>query len=153
MIDRMKGAGIVLMVFAHSHIPQPFYGAIFIFHMPLFFLLSGYLYKERPLKDVLQRNWQKILKPYLWSIVIVTPVCIYLYGKDWLLTALFTKNVHLICGHDWNGYIGPLWFLLAYFVTMIVMNIVRRVRNIWAEIGILLVLFEISKVVTSVVLM
>ena len=43
-MDYAKAVGIALVVFAHM--PSRFAGIIFLFHMPLFFILSGYLYKS-----------------------------------------------------------------------------------------------------------
>ncbi len=37
----------------------------FAFHMPLFFIISGYLYKERPIMDIIRRNTKKVLVPYI----------------------------------------------------------------------------------------
>ena len=33
--------------------------------MPLFFIISGYLYKERPIMDIIRRNTKKVLVPYI----------------------------------------------------------------------------------------
>ena len=42
--DIAKGLGIILMVLAHAG--GPFIKFIYLFHMPLFFILSGYFFKE-----------------------------------------------------------------------------------------------------------
>ena len=143
VIDNMRGLGILLMVLGHSSIPFPLYKIIFTFHMPLFFLLSGYLYKERPLREIVRHNYEKVLKPYMWCLLLCTPICLYFYKGDWLLTCLFTKNVPMICGFDWNGQIGPLWFLLAYFVSSILLWAVKRIGKKYIEVGVLLLLFEL----------
>ena len=46
-IDALKGLGILLMIIGHSNLPFNLRGLIFVFHMPLFFIVSGYLYKVR----------------------------------------------------------------------------------------------------------
>ena len=49
-IDSAKGIGIILMLLGHvSAMPKYFIILIFSFHMPLFFFLSGYLYKSQNL--------------------------------------------------------------------------------------------------------
>lgn len=45
IIDVIKGYGICLMVCGHSG--APFRNLIYLFHMALFFLASGYLWKDR----------------------------------------------------------------------------------------------------------
>ena len=45
MIDLMKGIGIFLVVLAHTEPPHVEY--IKLFHMAVFFIWSGYSYKDR----------------------------------------------------------------------------------------------------------
>lgn len=149
-IDRMKGIGILLMVLGHCAIPLILNKAIFAFHMPLFFIVSGYLYKEKTIRNVISRNFKKILIPYFITIAIVTPICLLRYGNDWILTILFTKNVPSICGYDWRGYIGPLWFLLAFFNTALFFNIIKRIKCEVTEIIVLLVVFEAAWIFYSI---
>ena len=42
VLDSMRGIGIVLMVLGHSGFPGT--GFIYLFHMALFFMLSGWLF-------------------------------------------------------------------------------------------------------------
>ena len=42
-----KGIGILLMVAAHAGIPDMVNRFIVMFHMPLFFFMSGYCFKEK----------------------------------------------------------------------------------------------------------
>ena len=45
VIDSMRGIGIVLMVLGHSGFPGTDF--IYLFHMALFFMLSGWLFSLR----------------------------------------------------------------------------------------------------------
>lgn len=42
-IDVLKGIGILFMVLGHMHFSVIFIHYVYAFHMPLFFLISGYL--------------------------------------------------------------------------------------------------------------
>ena len=42
-----KGIGILLMVAAHAGIPDVISRFIVMFHMPLFFFMSGYCFKDK----------------------------------------------------------------------------------------------------------
>lgn len=44
-IDIAKGIGIILVVY--GHLACPVAREIFLFHMPLFFLLSGYFFLQK----------------------------------------------------------------------------------------------------------
>lgn len=74
-IDWAKFAGIVLVVYAH--VPHAvFSNQIFLFHMPFFFMISGWLYKERPFKQEVIRTFKSLVLPYLiYNVVllIITP--------------------------------------------------------------------------------
>jgi fucose 4-O-acetylase-like acetyltransferase len=52
VFDIMKGVGIILMIIGHCAIPRLLWHFIFSFHMPLFFIISGFFFKPKP---VIQR--------------------------------------------------------------------------------------------------
>lgn len=45
-IDALKGFGILLVIVGHSGCPAWLLHWLYIFHMPLFFMLSGLMVKE-----------------------------------------------------------------------------------------------------------
>ena len=149
MIDNLKGIGILLMILGHSSPPSFLYNFIYTFHMPIFFIVSGYLFNKKLITDVIQRNIRKILIPYFFTLLIITPISFYRYGVDWFFTILFTKNVLPVCGFNWEGLTGPLWFLLAFSNSLIIVSILRKTGNIVFEIMILLSLFEICTFITE----
>ena len=56
-IDILKGLGILTVVFAHCYIPDELLKKIiYTFHMPLFFLISGYLHKTNSMKILINLN-------------------------------------------------------------------------------------------------
>lgn len=47
-IDIAKGIGIILVVIGHLHgINHIIHDFFYLFHMPLFFIISGYLYNHK----------------------------------------------------------------------------------------------------------
>lgn len=74
-VDWAKVIGISLVVYAH--IPNaPLSSIVFLFHMPFFFMISGWLYKPRPLKQEWKRTWRCLIVPYLIynvGLLIITP--------------------------------------------------------------------------------
>ena len=64
-IDMAKGYGIILVMIAHLCEWTPVGRVIYSFHMPLFFLLSGYLFSIRgSFPEFLKRKAQGMLIPY-----------------------------------------------------------------------------------------
>ena len=121
-IDWAKALGILLVVMGHSNYSQQdIIPMIFMIHMPLFFVASGYLFKtNKTLKEITQSNIRTLLIPYLLFNLISL---VYLSGST------FVKQV-TGADVDWNGQIfqpmcdtllgvpgnllcGPTWFLLA----------------------------------------
>ena len=59
-VDLSKFVGIFAMVWGHSGVNESMDIIIHAFHMPLFFFLSGYLYKDRGIK----KKAKPLLIPY-----------------------------------------------------------------------------------------
>lgn len=56
-IDVARGFVIILMLIGHANAPDPLVKAIFGFHMPFFFILSGFLYNKN---KMVRTRFQKI---------------------------------------------------------------------------------------------
>lgn len=54
--DIAKGIGMFLVVMGHVHGMNRTYGVIYSFHMPLFFLISGYFFKLIDKKILLKKS-------------------------------------------------------------------------------------------------
>ena len=118
----MKGIGIIAVIIGHlSH-----YGTMFIFsfHMPLFFIIAGFLYKRIPLSVSAKKDFNRLVIPYL-----ITGFSIYFLD---LLASIYFKHdpTHWLIGTLWGSgspnhtsalfakfpTIGAIWFLLALFM-------------------------------------
>lgn len=63
-----KAIGIILMVVVHAGLPQMEANFIIMFHMPLFFIVSGYCFKEKYLSnntDFIKRKIKGLYIPYI----------------------------------------------------------------------------------------
>jgi len=79
-LDVMKGIGIILMVAGHSG--SPFTSIIYLFHMALFFAISGYLWNDRnaeSVKSLLLYGKRKMSSLYV-PFVAITIVFILLHN-------------------------------------------------------------------------
>lgn len=141
-----KGIAIILMVLAHTRFSQ--YGGVYInmFHMPLFFFMSGYCFKEKYLDDTLpymKRRVTGIYWPYLkWSLffLLIHNLCFYTniysdeYGFRGTTSTLYTTSDFLhhaisivtkMLGHE--QLLGGFWFLKSLFVGSIIFYVTRSV--------------------------
>ena len=70
-IDIAKAVGIILMVVGHFNgLPLWFEKWIFSFHMPLFFILSGYLFKPKTEIQVIKGGIKSLVWPYIYTVAI-----------------------------------------------------------------------------------
>ena len=84
LIDLVKGIGIVLMVVRHAK--APYSEIVLLFHMALFFIASGYLYKSDKINNILglQKYIVKKIKglwlPYfLYSVLFILLNNVFIY--------------------------------------------------------------------------
>lgn len=101
---------------------------IFMFHMPLFFIMSGYTFKLKPMGDVVRASAQRLLVPYAIIFVLWQGVK-WLQQPDALnLGALGDLAVRFIFAsespNDDMGVTatGMAWFLMCLFVSRVMLN-------------------------------
>lgn len=127
-IDIAKGIAIVCTILGHS---VSFGGRarnlIFSFHMPLFFLLSGYTIRQIPLSDVsvaTKKDFKRLIIP-VFIMRFINLLVDVLYYRVPILTGLW-NNIRTILWGNGNDYgplpggiqmygVGVLWFLIALF--------------------------------------
>lgn len=132
VIDEIKGLGILLVILGHSGPPMPLYRMIFGFHMPLFFLISGYLYSEEKWNRLGGRMLAvKRARSYLIPYFVLSFVNLFLNGMIELRRFGFGKELAVSTFRHifWIFYsygsaertpnCTPLWFLPCLFITYI----------------------------------
>ena len=118
-LDIAKGLGILFVVWAHAR--GPYSGYMYQFHMPLFFLISGYLFNERTtVKDFILRKVKTLYFPFVfWNVLCITLK--YLFHIQNYSPRGYIKTVaevFLTIGKD-GQFLGATWFLGALFVVSI----------------------------------
>lgn len=126
--DIAKGLAMFCVIAGHMGMAQTFNPFAFSFHMPLFFLISGYFYKNDVAKVL--RNTKRLLTAYLWTVlavIILSEVMpltkVMLRGDDvislakvaghWALAGLYGSGARGDCLGMHLPAIGAVWFLLA----------------------------------------
>jgi fucose 4-O-acetylase-like acetyltransferase len=152
-IDIAKGIGILLVVMGHNDfglVSPFFYKFIYSFHMPLFFFVSGMLFKsEIPFFTMLRRRYQTVLKPYIVITLLIFFMTLSFTKVNFDVAAsrlikAFYANGHYI---DWV----QLWFLPHLFALNIFAfgfyQLVKRIRIPWTS-WLFLVVIQIVGVIT-----
>ena len=121
IIDITKAIGILFVIIGHNSTGL-LCRYIYSFHMPLFFIVSGFLYRQKDVIISLRHDFTKILVPYFFYFLItkcLIPFTIEGVHADSLLQELLrivygsNQNIE-IKGHHIQG-VGYLWFLPALF--------------------------------------
>lgn len=115
-VDVAKGTAIILMVLGHSSLPNTLHQWIFAFHMPLFFILSGFTsnwYMTGGGDDILLFTFRKFImlgRPFIFYSLICLGIiyCFNLASLSW-----------------WRGWGDfALWFVPVLFVALVIARLV-----------------------------
>lgn len=136
-LDVAKGIAIILVVFGHNiqygsfecnnedFFENPLFIAIYSFHMPLFMLISGYLFCH----SIKSYSWSQNVKSRFTKLVL--PIII------WNSIYLFIMDAHkniwegsdIPLGSQLVSYLGAIWFLWAIFWCSMASLVVHRYFN------------------------
>lgn len=148
-IDIARGIGIILVIYGHLISPESHRYLIYAFHMPLFFFLSGLVFKpafDKSLKEIVVKNFKQLMIPYfLFAIFTYLYVVITKPNPDLSPGGIGWQLFGMLYGSGSNGMLGfnvVLWFLPCLFVTRIGFSILTR--NVFKSTYLLGILFTIS---------
>jgi fucose 4-O-acetylase-like acetyltransferase len=125
-IDIAKGIGILCVVLGHVSGAGMAGRVVYLFHMPLFFLLSGLLF--RPVADsagYARRKAVHLLVPYATGVALAGTVYLahqLAHRARPLPLAPWTAAL-LWGGARFDGYFGVLWFLTCLYLAQQLLNL------------------------------
>ena len=145
----MKAIGIILMVLGHAMVwGTPVCNVIYTFHMPLFFLMSGYCFKEKYLWDAKQfviRKLKGIYVPYVaFSLIFLALhnvfTQIYIYDAGWIYgwKDFAWQASRIVTRMSSSEYLlAPFWFLKELFwgnlIFYATLKLVKRKKELKSE--------------------
>lgn len=136
-VTLLKALAILLVVSGHLEFSLMGMFTPYSFQLALFFFISGYLFKEKYLNEVVtfvERRFKSLLVPYfLYNLfyLCVTVLIFHLTGKFWG-EPVTLKNFFItpfLNGHQFD-LSCPLWFVTQLFMTMIAFLFVFRVLKV-----------------------
>lgn len=158
-VDALKGLGMILVIIGHMDLTLVGTSVatfIYTFHMPLFFLVSGYLSIK------MYNNFVVVLKKKARSLLLPYTVffCIsLLFGYIVVPFVILKSNVipevdfiqiiksYLLSGGELTNipiYNFPLWFLPCLFVTELCFYFFKKIKNDWIFFAVLIVIAAIT---------
>ncbi len=135
-IDLLKGFAIILVLLGHSirnnYINlttisiwcEILSSIIYSFHMALFFLISGFLFGNRPIKykDLITKKFKRLLIPYL-----LLSSCTFFFRA--MLPQYVHKNVDITIFAYFDTVIlngGHYWFVYCLLIVFLIFPLIQR---------------------------
>ena len=141
-INILKGLGIIAVVL--GHVGSPFVKIIYMYHMALFFFISGYLYNDKYEKNIFRYILKKIKSLYvpfvIFEIILLTLrntlIRLHIYDISQVNSINSFKDLsenlkYIITFNNMPGesMLGAVWFLKTLFYVSIlyaIFNIVLK---------------------------
>ena len=113
VFDILKGIGILLVIICHKFMKEigPYITA---FHMPLFFIVAGYFYKQNSFIVHLRKDFRRLVIPYLFICIATMFIASVQESRTNHAVSIVT-DVLYGCG-------TPAWFLLGLFGSRAIFN-------------------------------
>lgn len=128
-IDIAKGIGIILVIAGHCFYLGYSY-PLYAFHMPLFFFLSGLLFKDKKegFGDFFKSKTKSLMRPWLIILCISFLVCLAI--PQWrnmitlkvVLSDLYTANTNVFQN-------SSLWYLVCFFFMSLIFFFVNKIKK------------------------
>lgn len=133
----------MLVYLGHAHVPGIIY--IYLFHMPMFFIISGFCWNEDKNRSMAFIAFaKKKFKSYMMPYFKVATIClltlgigksIIVYGFsdafcDQILKYLFGITVYSRGTVEWLPQCSPIWFLSCLFCAEIIFYWIMKTKNL-----------------------
>ena len=130
-IDVAKGLGIILVVIGHVKLPL-LKDWVYRFHMPMFFMLSGMVYRPAADMGFMAKRVRSLLIPYASFLALLILI-------DSSMDLMSHAHVRDLMVHDYHRVLhgvfggrhliaefGVMWFVTCLFISIVAYNMVRR---------------------------
>lgn len=125
-LDYAKFFAISLMVICHTSVPQTFDNVVHAFHMPVFFIISGWCFNikkhKKPLPFIASRA-KSLLIPYLfWGVLLYAGWQIFycFYDTSKLISLSNFLYYFLYSNAEYSPFCAVQWFLSCMFLCSVI---------------------------------
>lgn len=133
-VDIVKGVGVTLVVMGHIIVLIPqmsvLFDIIYLFHVPLFFFISGFLFKRKSNQiGYIIKKVKHLIVPYFAVIILISIIMLILGFAD--EADLFRLFRQYVWGGEqlrvvMQGAFIPMWFLRVLFLTQVIYNFLQN---------------------------
>lgn len=127
-LDIAKGICIILMVIGHSGCPTYLYDFIYMFHMPCFFFISGWLLSDKYLSNLKRGLYQKAKGSYYpfvkWTLIFLlfhnVFASMHIYENYYSWQTFMERIIRTFTMTGSESLLGGFWFLISLFWASII---------------------------------
>ena len=157
-IDVIKGLAMFIVIFGHTFPSNNglIRKYIYSFHMPLFFLISGFTAKKDltlDFRSFVIKKINNLLIPY-FIINIVSILFVYILTKIGVLDSVpmleYLVGTFYGCTDVYQMINGPTWFILSLFIVEVLFYLINKVSKNNKEIFIFSIICAIISYVNSI---
>ncbi len=144
-IDIAKGIGIVFVMLGHTLIGKTITSYTYIFNLPTFIFMSGYLFNFKKyvnFQQFFKTRAKSILIPYIGlSIISIIFYKFYFNMPLYDYTTIGNMAIVFLTGiRNQIFYNIPLWFLPTLFAIEVIFYLIRKINNKYIEIILIIAL-------------
>lgn len=146
-IDVAKFFGIFAIYLGHLYTSAgKSYNFVFLFHVPLFFFLSGcmdYYDTEKNILKYIYKKFKTIMIPFF--VFSILAIIVYGIGYNSSLNEIIEQLKFVIKGNIRDSFVpaGSLWFLSCLFVMQVIFKLIKQFKYKIIIIGSCILLFII----------
>lgn len=135
-VDILRGIAVICMIIGHSILRYPVDISevtvchaleyfIFTFHMELFFVLAGYVYRCKNYNEYILGKVERIFVPYAFFGVV--NALLHVYGGNFINgTESLTDSINKVL-----LYGGEYWFLYTIFIMYAIFPLIEEISSSW----------------------
>lgn len=143
-LDIAKAICIILMVVGHSGCPTYLHDFIYMFHMPCFFFVSGWLLNDKYITDLKNGLIQKTKDSYYpfvkWTLIFLlfhnVFASMHIYENSYSWQTFIKRIVRAFMMTGSESLLGGFWFLISLFwasiISLLFLNMLSR-KNLLTE--------------------
>lgn len=143
-IDWMKIIGMYLII--SSHLWAPYNGYIYIFSVPVFFIISGFLSKKESSNKLFYTKlfYNLIIPCILYCILLLIWDSIFAIHNDtFTIKKIFHRTFNIILGYQGQnmpyGGLGVCWFIYTLCIVKILSQYTSKILNLIISIIFILI--------------
>lgn len=149
-LEIAKAVGITAVVTGHANGESWIGSAIYAFHMPFYFILSGSLFRaKQPPIPYFKRKASHLLIPYFMYLLLNNYASISGFSANLILGSMTAEKLgfysdlffrQLVGGQNLKGVTAALWFPTCLFFTQQISNIILTLRA-WITRAIIIIIY------------